>query len=236
MITCNNDSAILRVLMDACEEKNSELTVLKETELIDLKYNLKATGFSYHGQAYEIGMLGEYQGKNALLALGTLELLQHLGYQISHAAMKNGLAQAKWSGRFEILDRSPYFIIDGAHNEDAALHLKKTLQHYFNKQKLIYIVGVLADKDYGKILELMAPLAYKIITVTPGNERALASSQLAIEAKKYCSCSVIDAQTVSNAINIAYDGADEENVILAFGSLSYLSEVKDALFSRSRSR
>ena len=237
VVTCNNDSTILTVLKDTCGVKNSELTVLHEEELINLQYNLEATSFSYHGQEYEIKMLGEYQGKNALLALGTMELLQSLGYQISQAAMKEGLAQAKWNGRFEILDVEPYFIIDGAHNEDAALHLKKTLQHYFNKQRLIYIVGVLADKDYDKILELMAPLAHKIITVTPGNERALASSQLAIEAKKYCNCSVIDAQTVPNAINIAYDGDDKEDVILAFGSLSYLSEVKDALLSRSsRSR
>jgi dihydrofolate synthase / folylpolyglutamate synthase len=240
VITCNNEPSILRVLKDTCEEKNSQLTVRSEEDLTHMEYSLEGTSFSYHDHDYVIKMLGEYQGKNALLALGTIEVLQSLGYQISQAAIQEGLVQAKWNGRFEILAEKPYFIIDGAHNEDAALHLKKTLQHYFSKYKLIYIVGVLADKDYGKILELMAPLAYQIITVTPGNERALASSQLAIEAKKYCNCSVIDAQTVPNAINIAYDSADKEDVILAFGSLSYLSEVKaevkDALVRRSRSR
>jgi dihydrofolate synthase/folylpolyglutamate synthase len=236
VITCNNDPSILTVLKDTCKERNSELTVLDETELLHLTYHLDATKFSYHGQMYEIRMLGEYQGKNALLALGTIDLLQSLGYKISMAARKEGLAQAKWDGRFEILAKEPYFIIDGAHNEDAALHLKKTLQQYFGNLRVTYIVGVLADKDYGKILEHMAPLAHKIITITPDNERALASSQLAIEAKKYCNCSVIDAQTVSNAINISYDGANKEDAILAFGSLSYLSEVKEALFRCGRSR
>ncbi len=226
VITCNNEPSILRVLMDTCEEKKSRLTVRSEEELVQIDYNLEGTSFSYQDKDYVIKMLGEYQGKNALLALGTIEVLQSLGYQISQSAIQEGLAQAKWNGRFEILAEKPYFIIDGAHNEDAALYLKNTLQRYFNKQRIIYIVGVLADKDYSKILAQMAPLAHKIITVTPGNERALASSQLAIEAKKYCTCSVIDAQTVPNAINIAYDGADKEDVILAFGSLSYLSEVK----------
>ncbi len=226
VITCNDNPSILAVLKETCEEKKTGLTVLREEELTHLEYSLEATTFTYHGQDYEIKLLGEYQGKNALLALGTIELLQDMGYPISKAAMKEGLLQAKWSGRFEILAKEPYFIIDGAHNEDAALHLKRTLQRYYNNKRLIYIMGVLADKDYGRILEIMAPLAHKIITVTPDNPRALASPKLAAEARKYCSCSVVDAQTVSNAIKIAFDGAGQEDVILAFGSLFYLSEVK----------
>ncbi len=233
VITCNNDPRVLVALRETCEERNAELTVLEETELVQLSYRLKATSFLYHGQEYELKMLGEYQGKNALLALGTIDLLQRLGYRIDISSRARGLSQAQWGGRFEILAKEPYFIIDGAHNEDAALHLKKTLLQYFYKKRLIYIVGVLADKEYGKILEHMAPLAYKIITVTPNNERALASSQLAIEAEKYSNCTVIDAITVPKAIKLAYDGAEEEDVILAFGSLSYLAEVKHALFSRS---
>ena len=118
--------------------------------------------------------------------------------------------------------------MDGAHNEDAAKKLRETLKMGFTNGKIIYIIGVLADKEYGKILELTLPLAWKVFTVTPGNPRALDGEALAEQARKYHK-DVTPCKTVRQAAAQAMDCALEEGgMVLAFGSLSYLGELKRA--------
>lgn len=229
VITANQEPEVYEVITDTCRENGAQLIYVEVDKATDLCYTPDGTCFTYGNEKYQISLLGEYQVYNALLAIHTCYGLRELGYNISDTSIQNGLLHAKWKGRFEVLAKEPYFIIDGAHNEDAALKLHKTLEIYFSHRKLIFIIGVLADKAYDRILQIMAPMADRIITITPQNNRALASKQLAIEAKKYCQCEVYDAEQVSEAIRYAYEHADRNDVILAFGSLSYLGEVSELL-------
>jgi dihydrofolate synthase/folylpolyglutamate synthase len=226
VVTCNTDPEVVKVLEAACREKETALTTAEYAAAEGVSYRPEGTTFLLDGQEYTIGLLGKYQIENAVTAIRTAEILRRSGYEIGAAAIKDGLLRTKWSGRFEVLGREPYFIIDGAHNEDAALQLKETLRIYFPGRRLVFIMGVLADKDYKRILQIMAPLAEVIITLTPDNSRALASAQLAAEAKKYFNGLVIDAGTPAGAVKAAYEAAEKDGVILAFGSLSYLAEIK----------
>lgn len=132
-------------------------------------------------------------------------------------------------GRFEILSKKPYFIVDGAHNEDAARKLAQTVQFYFTNKKIIYIMGVLRDKEYEKIAEIMSPFADSIITVTtPGNPRALSALTLAETVAKYHN-RVTAADSLEEAVEMSYLLADKDSVILAFGSLSYLGQIMDII-------
>ena len=156
--------------------------------------------------------------------------MENLGYTIGGQAIKNGLRHAKWPGRFEIVSKNPYFVIDGAHNEDAALSLSRSIQLYFEGVRRVFILGVLADKDYRSILKHTAPYADVIITMTPDNKRALASTELAKEAMRYCH-KVIDAG-IANAIELAYKEAKDSDVIVAFGSLSFVGDLVKTLGKR----
>jgi dihydrofolate synthase/folylpolyglutamate synthase len=231
VITNNSCSDVLSVLEQVCQDKNAILSVVDSSKARIISTNPDGTILEYNQQDYSISMLGEYQVSNATLAIEAARILQRLGYQIEEKAMKEGLQQARWRGRFEIIQKEPYLVIDGAHNADAALQLRKSIERYFHKQKKIFIIGVLGDKDYGSILELTAPLAETIITITPNNDRALASANLAAEAKKYCMGNIIDASTVENALKLAYEEATAQDVIIAFGSLSFLGELCDKLIS-----
>lgn len=232
VITGNTQPQVYQVLADTCKSQISTLTLAVIEDVTNINSSPEGTTFTYQAQQYVITLLGDFQISNALLAIQTINQLRSAGYEISDASIKSGLLQTKWSGRFEVLAKEPYFIIDGAHNEDAALQLRKAIQLYFTGHKLTFILGVLADKDYDRILQITAPLANIIITITPDNNRALASTQLAIEAKKYCNGIVIDVGSVAKAVKLAYEEVGKEDVIIAFGSLSYLSEVKAALLSR----
>ena len=232
VVTSNTNTEVLKVLADTCSEKGAFLTVSDFHEAENIRLSPEISYFAYQKQEYGITILGEYQIANALLALRTANVLKQLGYPISEESIRFGLRKTIWSGRLEVLAKSPYFLIDGAHNEDAALQLKRAMEQYFPGQQLIFILGVLADKEYHKILRILAPIAKTIYTITPDNNRALASTQLAIEAKKYCRGAVIDAGVASDAVKLAYKEAGTNDVIIAFGSLSYLAEVKAALFVR----
>jgi dihydrofolate synthase / folylpolyglutamate synthase len=228
VITANTEPSIIRVLRQACSENNTALQEIAG-QITNIRTTTEGTRFCYQTQEYEVGLLGKYQAGNATLAISAAESLRGIGYAISDSCIRNGLLSAKWSGRLEVIAKEPYFILDGAHNEDAAIQLHNTLTTLFPHQRKIFIMGVLADKEYKKILEITAPLADIIITVTPDNSRALSSSLLAAEAVHFTNAKVIHAESICKAVDCAYEHARKEDVILAFGSLSYLGDIRECL-------
>ena len=120
-----------------------------------------------------------------------------------------------------MLSKRPYFIMDGAHNEDAAGRLAQTIRFHFTNKKIVYIMGVLKDKEYEKIIAETYAYAEHIITITPPSERALTAHELAVAVKEYHP-NVTEAASIEEAIEVAYLLTEKEDVIIAFGSLSYL--------------
>lgn len=169
-------------------------------------------------------MSGEYQLENSYLA--AIVLKKVLG--ISDEIIRAGLENAVWHGRFETILKEPRFIIDGAHNEEAAEKLYATVRKYFTNKEITYIIGVLADKEHEKMLRIMLPLAKQVYTITPPNARALDSTSLAREAEKYHN-HVTACESIGQAVDLALETTSKDGIILAFGSLSYLKEVKNTI-------
>ncbi len=179
----------------------------------------------------QLSMSGFYQLENASLAIEVMEVLKSNPFRIriTQEQMKKGLKNAYWPGRFECLCREPLFFIDGAHNLDGAAKLKETLIESFSGKRKIGIMGVMEDKEYESILHMLLPLFSRIYTVTPDNPRALSCEKLkdAIisQGGKACAC-----ETVKEAVALAYEKAEKESgMVMVFGSLYYLNEVKNAL-------
>lgn len=174
-------------------------------------------------------MLGRFQPGNAATAIEVARILEQQGFKLKKA-IRTGIQNAKVSGRFETISESPLFIIDGAHNPGAAEELKASLEMYFTNRRITFIMGVLADKNYDKVAEITAPLAESIITVTPNNPRALASTKLCETVSKYnanvTAATSIESALAKSIIKVKNGSAD---MIVAFGSLSYLGEVKSVI-------
>ncbi len=230
VVSCNQQPEVLEVLKRVSGEKKAPFTLADASMAESLVFTPEGTSFRYKEQDYQIRLLGTHQIINAVLAIEAIETLKKQRYRISGEAVKTGLFWATWSGRLEIIGRKPYVIIDGAHNEDAARRLAEAIRLYFTGRRVIYMMGIFADKDYRRVVELTAPLADRIITLTPNNSRALSSEALAAEVQKYCP-TVLDAKTVRQAVDYAYNAAGTEDIILAFGSLSFLGELKEIISS-----
>lgn len=174
-------------------------------------------------------LAGKSQIGNAAAALEVIRALRDLGYEISQEAVRKGMEHTFWPGRFSCVLERPAFLLDGAHNEDAALRLRESVESYFAGRRLIFIMGVFRDKEYKKIARIMCPLAVSVHTVDlPDKERTLPAAELAEEVRPFCSRAAAE-ESISDAVRAALDEAGEEDVVIAFGSLSYLGQVKAAL-------
>lgn len=213
-------------------------TVEKE-RLAHIKYGLEKQRFDYRsssGKIYrrlEISLAGVVQPENAALAVEIIEALDKKGFSVTEKQLRQGLSGARWAYRFEIVSKKPYFILDGAHNEDAAVRLAEGIRFYFTNKKILYIMGMLRDKEYEKVIAQTYAYAEQIITITPpGQDRALSGHELAVAASGYHP-RVTEAGSLEEAVEMAYLFAQKDWVILAFGSLSYLGALGRIVRDRS---
>lgn len=219
------------VIQGIAEEKQAPLIISRPEQAVIRSADHTGTVFDYKEfQNVKLSLLGKYQVINACTALEVVEILRGLGYDIRQQAVLEGMAGVKWPGRFQMLMDRPVFLIDGAHNPEAAVRLRDSIELYFSGRKISYIMGILADKDYEEIVRITVPLAQKIYTVTPGSPRALGAEALRDCVLKSGFTGKVKAElSVKQAVFDALLSAKEDEIIIAFGSLSYLSEVTDAL-------
>lgn len=214
------------ILEEVCREKHTEFRQVSQEEIQDVRCGFEEQSFSYRGMKnLQPGLAGSWQIDNAVLAVEAVLALGGHGFPVTEEQIREGLRKTVWPGRFTVVDRRPLFVVDGAHNRDAADRLRETLEVYFPEKRKIFIAGVLADKEYDYVMSRLAPLAAKIITVmTPDNPRALPAESLAEDIRKY-NRHVETADSLGDAVRRARAYAEEDDLILAFGSLSYLGEL-----------
>lgn len=172
-----------------------------------------------------IKLLGNYQMENAMAVLDIIDCLQRRGFGISEDAIRVGLAQATWPGRFELLSRDPLLIVDGAHNPNGVEALVDTIRAYFPDQKINFVMGVMKDKDYHTMLRLIAPYAARFITELPDAHRALRPEELKSEIREYFDGPVETADSVTAAVERAMEIAGDSRVTCCTGDDTVRSEI-----------
>lgn len=191
-------------------------------QISKLKKKVDQQIFTYKNyKDLEISMGGAFQPENASEAIEIAERLIAKGFDIKEKHIREGLKCTWLPARFSVLSKKPLVISDGAHNEGAAIRLAESVDQYLKGRPLVYIMGMLADKECEKVVSLMVPKAVAVVTLTPPeNPRALEATELAKMALKYCS-NVTTADSVEEALEIAKVLAGNTCDIVAFGSLSY---------------
>lgn len=199
--------------------------------------------FSYREWAdLRTGILGSYQPQNATVALEVVDVLRGRGWRIPDEAVRAGVAQTRWPGRFEIVEggSSPdgfAIVVDGGHNPQGARALADSLAEVFPGRKPVFVIGVLEDKDYPRMLEDVLPLGSAFVCVTPDNPRALSAHKLARAIRWTgqdllgCSACVnpVVARDFEDAIRRARELAGPDGLICAFGSLYSVAALKEAV-------
>lgn len=177
------------------------------------------------GKLY-LSLLGLYQPENANLVLNAVKILRKLNIKISNQAVKNGLANCSWHGRFELFSKKPYIIFDGSHNPDGMKMLIKSLANYFSEKSTV-IIGIMADKDYSSYAKLLKSCASEIITVQANNSRALDCEILKnILQEENPDINIISCDSVEHAVKKALQNSKQ---IICLGSLYLYPEFYQAM-------
>ena len=217
------------VIRTKCTECGCSLTITDDTRQELHESTLEGQVFSYRERKnLRLRLIGTYQYKNAAVALDAIDVLNKRGFAISEQAVVEGFANVIWPGRFEVLRHDPLVIVDGAHNPNGVEELAKCLNTYLPGKKVTFLMGVLADKDYVSMLGSILPMARRFVAVKPESERALPSADLKNEIETRLNLPAIDGGTVKEGIARALAQADEEDIIVIFGSLYQVGEVHEA--------
>ena len=217
------------VFEKVCAEKNVSLK----------KANFEGLKLHSHGltgqifdcgdrKALELPLLGDHQLHNAAVVLGVIDTLQEKGWKITEDHVREGLKTVSWPGRFDIMRKDPLFIIDGGHNPQCIEALVKNIQDYLAGKKVIVLTGVLADKDYADMYKPVMPLVQEFVCITPPNPRRLPAEKLA-EYLTAAGTTATPCGSTKEGVLTAMEKAGNDGVVLCFGSLYSIGDIRDAL-------
>ena len=223
---------VSQVLRQTCKEQQASYIEAKPSDWEVVQMSLDGTDMVERGtrqdahnpdasetkKPYHIPLLGEHQIINAQTAITILRTLY-----IEETAIHEGVAQTVWPGRMTKVAEHPYIYVDGAHNVAAWEYLRTSVEKYFTNRRVIYIIGVLKDKEYGKMVDILAPTMAAAVVITPDSPRGLPKEILAALLQEK-NVPVQLADTSTDALQKAGKQAEDGDVILVCGSLSFLAE------------
>jgi len=131
-----------------------------------------------------------------------------------------------WPARFEVVSDEPYFVVDGGHNPQCAETVAANLTYYFPNMKRVLLVGVLADKDFSLMADIIAPAVSEFVCVTPNSPRALSADELGKLLEKYGK-PVTVCPSIREGVAAAQDIANEcGGMVCAMGSLYMAGDIR----------
>ena len=222
--------AALTIIEETARANTSPCYVLnRDFHVSDTVYHDGCQKFILHTPAgkmdCEIGLLGRHQVENA--ALGAVACLNMSADEkrLTQAAVIRGLKKAAWPGRFEIVGGEPLTILDGAHNPDGIRTLRQTLDEVYPGRPVVFLFGVLADKDHAEMVQTLFHPTDRAVVVEPNSPRAAAAEDIAAEIASHAASSEA-APTIAAGLDRARQLAGREGLVCAAGSLYMIGEAR----------
>jgi dihydrofolate synthase/folylpolyglutamate synthase len=179
---------------------------------------------------YFTPLIGHHQAVNGAVALATMDKVRAAGFTVSYTAEQQGLARVNWPGRFEVVGRAPYVILDSAHNAESAERVAALIKALFAGQPITLLFGAFTDKDVSGMFRALLPLTQTLILMRARSPRAFEAETLADKAiASGFTNPLITATTADHAYKLAHDMTPPDGVILATGSTTIVGELRDIL-------
>jgi len=198
--------AAAQIIEQDCLEKDA-IFILPDEPLIG-NMDIYGTIFDYgRYKNLQIRLLGEHQVYNAATAIAVVEALaEHWAVEITPDSIYDGLDEAEFPGRFEVIADEPLTIVDGAHNTESVSAFVAGVETYLSDYSRIMVMGMLRDKEYEECIKKVAEIADIFIATTVENPRSLSAEDVAKIAGEYCA-NVIVAPDKWEALELANDYA-----------------------------
>ena len=232
LVMAEQEPAALRVVEQLCREQGCGFTVADPERLQVL--STSPEGQRLRDRTYGellLPLAGSHQVKNAANVLTVVEVLKGEGFAIPDRAVRQGIESTVWPARFERLSRSPDFILDGGHNPQCVQAAVQALQDYYPGKKVVFLTGMMKDKDSAAMLAKMAEVAKAFVCLHADSDRAFGAQELAREIENTLSLAAYPAASAQEGCALAQRLAGEQGVVCALGSLYLAGEIR-AVFHR----
>lgn len=186
VVSCRQKAAAMDVIKRKAKEKRAKL-YCEGDDFYTRRVFVSPENqiFNFYGERIYKGiktpLKGKHQISNMALAIQSAILLKKMGFDIQDEAIYKGVETTSWPCRFQIVKKEPYIIVDGAHNPDGIKTLLATLTELFPDTKFSFLMGILKDKDWKRMLDIVIKSGQvkEIIFTTPESERAISPDILA---------------------------------------------------------
>lgn len=236
VVSAGQTPSVLAVIEERGRERGAEV------KLAGRDFEVVERGLAVGGQALDlrigdrrydevfIPLHGRRLGDDALLGLAAVSAF--LGdRELEDDLLRAGFASVRSPGRVEVVRRHPTIVVDGAHNPSAANALRAALEQSFRWNRLILVLGILADKDLAGVVEVLAPIADVAIATQSDSPRAAPYEQVA-KALEGVAKETTTAATVAGAVARALELGQDGDLVVVTGSFTTIAEARKALGAR----
>ncbi len=220
------------VLLAEVANKNAKVKLVSDMKYEVIKDSIDGINFDVLGNReyknLKLNMTGSYQLMNALTGLKAIETLIEEEVSIDNRAIYEGFAAAAWPGRFELIHREPYIVLDGGHNIQGIDVLVSALKRYFPNKKIRIVCGMLRDKEYNEMVEKLTEISQDFITIRANSPRALSAEELrAVIRLKGKNAET--AGSIQEGVKSALEVTEKDEILVFCGSLYMIGEVRGLL-------
>ena len=233
VVTAPQEPVAITEIRSACRRNNAPLwevgrDITWESESSDLW----GQSFKVNGRLRRYNLwtplLGEHQMENAAVAVGVIESLVEQGWTVEEEALKEGFRTVSWPCRFEVLERDPLLLADGAHNPYSMARLRASLNKYLPGKRPVIIFGASRGKNLEDMMAELAGMTPLVIVTGSRHPRAVSLEELA-RGFALTGVEVSQAENVSQALDKAKAVVGDEEYVLATGSLFLAAEVREVV-------
>lgn len=241
-------------VISGCEHEDAREVIRRRAEevgaeLLDLSTLARVSNLCDHGGRFSLdlaldpalgnedfaglapALAGRVQVKNAVAAVAAAQslkpALKRQGFEITQAAIAEGLSAVEWPGRLETIAERPLVLLDGAHNPAAAAELARFVREELGGRRLRMVYASMRDKAIDEISEILFPLAHEIYLTSPPVGRTAPPNEILSRARTNPERIVIEMDP-ARAVEEACRASSEEDVVLVTGSLFLVGSVEQS--------
>lgn len=234
IVTGSLNSDILKVIENKAKSCGSKIyRIGYEFSALPKSFFKRGSYFIFQNKDWEkkilFSLVGHHQVRNGALALETIWCLKKNGLIIDEEKMIESMKHVLWPGRLELIEyKGKRILLDAAHNVDGAKHLGLALKSIYHFQKLVFVLGILENKQRQKMMQYLGPIADIIIVTKPNSTRAGDYEVIATLAKKYV-FDVILEPNIEKAVSIGLSKANENDIVCIAGSIYMINKAREIL-------
>ena len=216
VLTATDATEALHVIAETARRQEAPLTTLSPAEMDRPPLS-----------TLQLPLPGQHQRMNAAVAVATVRALASQ-IPVSEDTIRAGLSHVHWAGRLQLVTRptGQRLLLDGAHNVGGAGILAAAMKQYFPATEPTLVLGILRDKDWPAMCDILAPLARRILLVPVPSERSATPQELA----EACRRANPRAQVIECAsLGEALEKTIEDGFVTIGGSLYLIGEAMELL-------